>query len=75
MADRHRLQDGDVVRIHGLRVRFREERAAPTHTFEALRADPDDDTLWRVHADELQDRGDAFGEYLARALRLFANAG
>lgn len=69
MVDRHRLQDGDEVRIHGLRVRFREEQAAPTHTFDALRANPDDDNLWQVHADELQERGDAFGEYLAHALR------
>ncbi len=69
MVDRHRLQDGDDVRIHGLRVRFREEQAAPTHTFDALRANPDDDDLWQVHADELQERGDAFGEYLAHALR------
>lgn len=69
MVDRHRLQDGDVISIGGLRVRFREEQAAPTHTFDALRETPDDDTLWHMHADELQERGDAFGEYLTRALR------
>ncbi len=69
LSDRRALFQGDLVRFGEVVLRFCTDLATRDgETARALRRAPEDEMLWRVHADALQERGDPLGERIAQAM-------